>query len=193
MAERKDFANDWYLKGSDALDKENVFEAFIYLWLALTIAASEHYGNNKRVNRFSSKKEDKEVTDRVKIESWCKGYAKTKIFDILKSNEDDMRELCERKDPGAEEPILEIKINKSEDLYSKVLRDHKNFQGYWQDEIQHIDKLAIGVTFIHILHDVRNNLFHGDKSYQVESDRRLLDVLCPSLKSTAKLCIDQLT
>ncbi|MDC1384408.1 hypothetical protein N8329_00360 [Crocinitomicaceae bacterium] len=191
MTERIEFAQDWYKRGSESLENENDFEAFIYLWLSLTIASNEHYGNNKKVNRFSQNKADKDITDRVKILKWHEWYGGSKVFDILKENEEDIRELCERKDPDSKEPILDIKINKDDRLYDKVLRDHTSFRNYWQGDIQHINKQKIGETFIHILHDVRNNLFHGDKSYQVESDLKLLEVLSPSLKSIAKLCIDQ--
>jgi hypothetical protein len=190
MLERKEFAKEWYLKGEDCLKSEKIFESFIYLWLALTIAAKEHYGNNRSTERWSNNVPN----DRTIIVFWSKTYAKHDIFEILEINKYDMYELCDRKDPGAQEPILDISINRNEDegLYRKVLDSHIVFRDYWQGNMQHITKGEISKTFLHILHDVRNNLFHGDKSFSVESDRRLLEVLCPSLRSITKLCIEQL-
>lgn len=56
-------------------------------------------------------------------------------------------------------------------------------------EARYTDPTSLVRTFILILNRVRNNLFHGGKSFRVEGDIELLEFTCPLLKETTKLCI----
>ena len=57
-------------------------------------------------------------------------------------------------------------------------------------EARYTDPTSLVRTFILILNRVRNNLFHGGKSFRVEGDIELLECTCPLLRDLTKICID---
>ncbi len=69
---------------------------------------------------------------------------------------------------------------------------HKEFIRYWEGEAKHTQNRRIIKTYILILNRVRNNLFHGGKSFKLESDIQLLALTCPLLKETTRICIETL-
>ena len=76
------------------------------------------------------------------------------------------------------------------DVYGdKIIEFHNDFISYWED--QNIYKESgIVKTYILILNRVRNNLFHGGKSFSVESDCEILRLTCPILKRITLECIN---
>lgn len=184
MKDRVEFAEDWYNRGCRALDNENVFEAYIYLWLSLTIAAKQHVANNGRLDS-----DNDEIRDVEHIVYWMENYGKPgQIIRILKLHQDDIMELCDRVGTESSDPLIDINSRR---YYEQILKFHRDFVKYWQEGATYIEEYKVARTFLELLNRVRNNLFHGGKSFKVSSDRRLLELLCPSLKSISKLCIDQ--
>ena len=178
------FAKEWFEKGEEALDKENVFEAYIYLWLSLTISTREYFENRDRIkdpNHYRSGL----VSDIDQIEFWAKNNYE-QIMTLMNSKQEDMLELSERKGTNYDHPILDIK-NSSDP--ASVIQNMTDFSNYWLNENRHSTRKNLAINLVYILNRVRNNLFHGEKFYNDENDRKLLELVCPILKDLSNLCI----
>ena len=79
------------------------------------------------------------------------------------------------------------------DVYSDdVIKFYDYFISYWEGDNKYLKQNKIVKTFILILNRVRNNLFHGGKSFSVESDCQILRITCPILKRITLECINTL-
>jgi len=182
---RRKFAKEWYIKGEVLLTRyeENsdsglLFESYIYLWIALTVAAKEYCACDGE--RFPN--HDYETsTDKEEILHWAKVKNK-RILDVLQDHKDDVLELCSRSGSKTGSPIMDVYGN-------KIIEFHKDFISYWEDQKKH-KEIGIVKTYILILNRVRNNLFHGGKSFSVESDCEILRLTCPILKRITLECIN---
>lgn len=67
---------------------------------------------------------------------------------------------------------------------------HEQFIKCWENNTENSNKKQIVRTFILILNRVRNNLFHGAKSFRIESDIEILKLTTPLLKELTKLCVN---
>lgn len=183
---RGKFAREWYKKGEillneyqkDSRDSGLLFESYIYLWIALTVAAKEYCACDGE--DFKKNNNDKS-TDKEEILYWAKVRTK-QIIEILKEYEQDILELCSREGSKTKLPIMDFE---SKD----ILNHHNNFISYWEGQNKYIEPKKIVQTFILILNRVRNNLFHGGKSFSVESDCEILRITCPILKRITLECI----
>lgn len=185
---RGKFALEWYNKGADLLNKFNqsdninsglLFESYIYLWIALTVAAKEYCACD---SKDFKKNNYEKSTDKEEILHWAKVRNKH-IIEILKEHEQDILELCSRTGSKTGTPIM--------DVYSDdVIKFHDYFISYWEGENKYLKQNNIVKTFILILNRVRNNLFHGGKSLSVESDIEILRITCPILKRITLECIN---
>jgi hypothetical protein len=185
---RGKFALEWYNKGADLLNNYNqndsknsglLFESYIYLWIALTVAAKEYCACN---GKDFKKNNNEKSTDKEEILYWANKRTE-KVIEILKEQEQDILELCSRKGSTTETPIM--------DVYGyNIEKFHINFISYWEDHNKYIKQRDIVETFIYILNRVRNNLFHGGKSLSVESDIEILRITCPILKRITLECIN---
>lgn len=184
---RGKFAIEWYKKGEILLTKYEdngdsglLFEAYIYLWISLTVAAKEYCACDGK--HFSTN--NKEIsTDKDEILHWAKAR-NNKILDILKNHELDILELCSRAGSKSGTPIMDV-------YGDKIIEFHNDFISYWEDQNK-FKELGIVKTFILILNRVRNNLFHGGKSFSIESDCEILRLTCPILKEITSECIKTL-
>lgn len=184
MSDRVSFSEEWHKRGREAYLNNHVFEGYIYLWLSLTIAAKQHAANNKRIS-----KNETETRDLFQIQDWAGGCS-NEILKRLKNHHEDMCELCERESENGD-PIITIKSNTGN--ASAIEQHHKNFIKYWRNhQSSNESPTYIVRSFIEILNRVRNNLFHGEKYFEIESDSKLLGLLCPSLDKIAELSIKQL-
>lgn len=189
MADRISLSRDWYERGVQLLDdyernKEPrlLFEAYIYLWISLTVAAKEYCASDgKRFNNANGEK----TTDKEEILHWAIRCRKSQIMSMLQENESLILELCERNGTETNSPIMDVESDKVADY-------HREFIRFWNGEARYTDPTSLVRTFILILNRVRNNLFHGGKSFRVEGDIELLEFTCPLLKETTKLCIQTL-
>ena len=188
MKGRGEFAREWYNKGELLLKKHEqdndtglLFESYIYLWIALTVAAKEYCAC---AGQDFKKNNNEKSTDKDEILHWAKVRTK-QIIEILKEHEQDILELCSREGSKTKLPIMDFE---SKD----VLNHHNNFISYWEGQNKYIEPKKIVQTFILILNRVRNNLFHGGKSFSVESDCEILRITCPILKRITLECINTL-
>jgi hypothetical protein len=183
---RGTFAREWYNKGEillnkyeqDSRDSGLLFESYIYLWIALTVAAKEYCACD---GQDFKKNNNENSTDKEEILYWAKVRDK-QIIEILKEHEQDILELCSRTGSKTGTPIM--------DVYSdKIIDFHNDFISYWEGQNKYIEPKKIVQTFILILNRVRNNLFHGGKSFSVESDCEILRITSPILKRITLECI----
>lgn len=189
MADRISLSHDWYERGAKLWDKyENsqeprvLFESYIYLWIALTVAAKEYCAcdGTSFDNDFGQR-----TTDKDEILYWAMECRRDAVLSMLKENKEVVLELCERTGWDTNEPIM--------DTHSMdIVNYHNQFIKYWIGEARYCKPEEIVQTFILILNRVRNNLFHGAKSFRVESDVEILELTTPILKGITKLCIDTL-
>jgi hypothetical protein len=187
---RGKFALEWYNKGDLLLNKYDqndnrnsglLFESYIYLWIALTVAAKEYCACD---SKDFKKNNYENSTDKEEILHWSKVRNK-QIIEILKEHEQDILELCSRKGSTIGTPIM--------DVYGyNIEKFHNNFISYWEDHNKYMKQKDIVETFIYILNRVRNNLFHGGKSLSIESDIEILRITCPLLKKITLECINTL-
>lgn len=186
---RGKFAREWYSKGEfllnkyeqDNMDSGLLFESYIYLWISLTVAAKEYCACD---GKDFKKDNNEDSTDKKEILHWANLKSK-QIIQILKEHEQDLLELCSRKGSLTGAPIM--------DVYGyNIEKFHNDFISYWEGHNKFIKGKNIVDTFIHILNRVRNNLFHGGKSFSVESDCEILRLTCPILKRITLECINTL-
>jgi hypothetical protein len=184
---RGKFAKEWYKKGETLLNKHEqngdsglLFESYIYLWIALTVAAKEYCACN---NKDFKKNSIENSTDKQEILHWANVRIE-QIIKILKEHNEDILELCSRKGSKTGTPLM--------DVYSvRIIDYHNKFISYFEDQNKYIMPPRLVVeTFILILNRVRNNLFHGGKSFSVESDCEILRITCPILKRITLECIN---
>lgn len=185
MADRISISREWYIYGDKLLKdykSENepklLFESYIYLWISLTIAAREYCACDGK--KFDNQNGEK-TTDKEEILYWAR-VKNEKIIEILENNKSLILELCSRAGSKTGKPIM--------DTWGKTVQFHEKFIRYWQKNQKNVDSEDIVKTFILILNRVRNNLFHGGKSFKVESDVEILELTCPLLASITKLCIN---
>jgi hypothetical protein len=178
---RLEFAQEWHERGLQSLKEDKPFESFIYNWLALTIAAKTYKSFNVR----SSK--DGTNSDKEDILFWINSDAEL-VMSIMQKYNEDMRVLSERSGVELKETIIDVKESNQKEF---ILEKHQEFSGYWLSETRHkhARKKDINNTLIYILNRIRNNLFHGNKSYNLQSDRELLETVCPILNDLTDNCI----
>lgn len=178
---RLEFAKEWHQRGLQSLKDHKPFESFIYNWLALTIAAKTYKSFNVR----SSK--DGTNTDKEDILFWVNGETDI-VMNIMCNYKEDMRVLSERTGDDLKDTVMDVDKTDQRDY---IVEKHEEFSGYWLDEPQHkhARKKDINKTLIYILNRIRNNLFHGEKSYNVQSDRELLETVGPILNKLTENCI----
>jgi hypothetical protein len=183
---RGQFAREWYKKGETLLNKYDqngdsglLFESYIYLWIALTVAAKEYCACD---GKDFKKNNNEKSTDKEEILHWA-NVGNKQIIQILKEHEQDILELCSRKGSKTGTPIMDV-------YGDKIIEFHNDFISYWEGENKYIEPKKIVQTFILILNRVRNNLFHGGKSFSVESDCEILRITCPILKRITLECIN---
>jgi hypothetical protein len=186
---RGKFACEWYKKGEVLLNRYDetgdsglLFESYIYLWIALTVAAKEYCACN---GKYFDNSNGQKTTDKEEIIHWATNCRQQQILTMLENNEDLIFELCERKGSETNSPIIDHDHEFTKNYYKEFIR-------YWEGETRFIKPQNIVKTFILILNKVRNNLFHGGKSFSVKSDIELLKITCPLLKNLTKICIDTL-
>ena len=186
MADRISLSKDWYKRGEQLHEEYELkqeprvlFESYIYLWIALTVAAKEYCAcagvSFKSLNGQRS-------TDKDEILHWAMLF-QGDIITMLKENIDLVFDLCERRGARSGQPIMDT-------VSEETVNYHEQFIRCWANNTENSNKRQIVRTFILILNRVRNNLFHGAKSFRIESDIEILELTTPLLKELTKLCVD---
>ncbi len=181
--DRYSFANEWFSKGDHLISKYEIteepgllFEAYIYLWISLTVSVKQYWACDGR--KFNSQ-HGKIATDKQEIRAWAKQF-NSRIYDLLQENRELLEELSMRKGSETNNPVMD---SNGDAVY------HLNaFSDYWLNNTNQ-SRIEIVATFIDILNRVRNNLFHGGKSFSNEQDIEILRLACPLLRELSKLSL----
>ena len=168
---------DWYEKGEEAFINKNDFEAFIYLWISWVVACKINLGNNKPYSSYVQKDFD----DRKIITDWCKNYA-PEVKDCINENIKNLTPLGKRVGSHFKNPIIDA----SKNLQEKFANLSSFFNG--NNVYKYDDELS--VDFAELLNKIRNNLFHGNKSYDNQDDKLLLKAVLPALKDITLLAVE---
>ena len=175
--QREQIMYEWYEKGEDAFNNENDFEGFIYLWISWVVACKIHLGNNKTYSSFVQKDFD----DRTIIIEWCQNYAPD-IRECINDSFKSLVYLGNRKGSHYKNPIIDAgKILQSKFTQLSDFFNGKYFYKYDQD---------LATDFAELLIKIRNNLFHGNKSYDNRDDKSLLKAVLPALKAITKVAVE---
>jgi hypothetical protein len=169
---RDKIMNDWFNKGEIEKNRDNYFEAFIYLWISWVIGCKIFVSFN--VNRDGS---EKNYTDRDDILDWCRLNA-TVVAQIINENHSSLKYLGIRKGERYGNPIVDASRNLS--TYFDML------QKYFRNEYQYTRDKDLAKHFGELLNKIRNNLFHGDKTYSEKSDLELIKSVLPVLYAFTK-------
>jgi hypothetical protein len=173
---RDKIMKDWFIKGETAKDKKNYFEAFIYLWISWVIGCKIFIAYN--ISRDYSKDN---YTDRNDILDWC-NYNAELVAKIIKQNHNSLIYLGSRKGDKYGNPIIDARRPLSNYFYT--------LQKYFNSEFQYRDDKELAIHFGELLNKIRNNLFHGDKTYNEKSDLELIKSVLPVLYALAKDTIE---
>lgn len=107
-----------------------------------------------------------------------------RIFQLMNDNRYLLEELSEQ---YGVETINHIMDSKGEN--TRI--NQQVFSDYWLGNVTiSVQKKELVITIIDILNRVRNNLFHGEKSFDNQRDIQLLKATCPILCKIAKLSIN---
>lgn len=184
--DRYTFSSEWFKRGENLLNKfeetDNtgyLFESYIYLWISLTISVKQYWACNGK--KFNSQ-DGKISTDKQEIKEWSKLFHE-RIFDLMNENRYLMEELSEQYGAETNYPIMDSKGDNTR-INQQVFSD------YWLGNMNSpIRKKELTMTLIDILNRVRNNLFHGEKSFDNQRDIELIRATCPILCQITKLSI----
>lgn len=175
--QREQIMYEWYKKGEVEFKMKNDFEAFIYLWISWVVACKIHLGNNLPYASFVQK----DLDDRRIIIEWCRSYA-GEIKECLINNQNDLAYLGSRLGSHYKNPIVDA----SKMLQEKFALLSSFFNGNYI--YKYNEDLA--VDFAELLNKIRNNLFHGNKSYDNKEDKALLKAILPTLMEITLLAVD---
>jgi hypothetical protein len=162
---------DWFKKGENAKNNNNTFEAFIYLWISWVIGCRIFISYNIHIDERSNN------TDREDILLWSEMNSNF-VVQTIEANYSSLEFLGKRRGARYGDPIIDAN-HKLTGYFSKLSMYLKNTYTYKKD-----DELAN--HFGELLNKVRNNLFHGDKSYNDKNDLELIQAVLPTLYDFAK-------
>ena len=166
---------EWCKHGENALNKNNSFEAFIYLWIAWVIGCKVFYSNNYR---YTNELKDKEL-----LLKWCKSDVYF-FEETINSHKNTLSVLKNRVVGINRDPIINCHTNAHK--RQAMIRLSK----FWSNRYDYRNKNDLINDFLSLIVTVRNNLFHGDKAYDDKSDRELINALLPTLLALTKGCVN---
>jgi len=163
---------DWFKKGESAKNNDNPFDAFIYLWISWMIGCKIYISYNYNKN------ENNGTTDREDLIIWCKQNSST-ISQIIEENYSSLCVLGKRKGEATQTPIIDTTNRTLIQRFNSLSKFFKNEYSYKNDK-------DLATDFGELLNKIRNNLFHGDKSYNHKKDLELINAVLPTLYEFAK-------
>jgi hypothetical protein len=164
---------EWFENGKRALERENLFEAFIYLWISWVVACKVHRGNNYAV---TPNLEDSKV-----VAAWAESESR-EVSEIIEEQLVNLRPLGNRRGSSHGNYIVDSSVRLQE-RFSRLSK-------YFRDEHVYEDKRQLASDFAELVNKVRNNLFHGGKLYSSSDDRELLSAILPALKEITNYAVD---
>lgn len=175
-SDRDKIMYEWFENGKHALERENLFEAFIYLWISWVVACKIHRGNNYAV---SPNLEDSKV-----VADWSKSESSA-VSEIIEKQLVTLAPLGNRRGSTYGNYIVDSSVRLQE-IFSRLSR-------YFRREYAYEDKRQLASDFAELVNKVRNNLFHGGKAYSSADDRELLSAILPALLEITNYAVETTT
>ena len=174
---RDEIMHSWFKRGEKALLEENIFEAFIYLWISWVVACKKSNDFNYS-NEFRYKKDE---NDREEVKLFCINH-RDEINEILNNHKTSLAYLANRKGSKFKNPIIDASERQRE-IFLALSRDiNGEIDLTVRQRAEYVAEL---------INRVRNNLFHGDKIYNDIEDRELIRNTVFILRDFAKLAVDR--
>lgn len=167
---------DWFKKGESAKNNENPFEAFIYLWISWMIGCKIYIAYNY------TQSENNGATDREDLIIWCKDNS-LYVSQTIEENYLSLSVLGKRRGEYNQTPIIDASNKVQIERFTILSRYFKNDYTYKNDK-------DLATDFGELLNKIRNNLFHGDKSYNHKKDLELINSVLPTLYEFAKEAVE---
>jgi len=174
--QREQIMYDWYEKGVHEFNKNNDFEAFIYLWISWVVSCKIHLANNKPYNSIVQK----DLDDRRIILEWSKNNS-YHVKECIDKKMNDLIYLGKRVGSYYGNPI----VDSSKNLQTNFTR----FRDFLINKHSYENDIDLAVDFTELLNKIRNNLFHGNKSYDNQDDKSLLNAILPVLKDITQIAV----
>ncbi len=171
MARQKqlELARGWFEKAQGTQDP---FDRFYSLWIALVAAA-----NYLRTNSgfpFRANESDRElVVDYFKARS-------DMVCDALRMCEPNMVRVARRRGSHYRDPVVDTG---NPELREKLRKLGNHYAGG-----QSLSREELAEFVAELLNRVRNNLLHGEKDYDDQGDRELLELVNPVLSAILCTC-----
>ena len=176
MDYRSKFVKQWYLRSLDSIDE---FERFIFLYISMVVMIKGWAANNPSILEKPHRKLEKNHSN------FDEGIDEgTLVNYYFLDNSEDIVAICEAI------PSFNILVQRKTFDFNYILNSHKNedqklfkelamfyiFDGY-QMSVRNRSKV-VGKIFKMI----RNNLFHGGKSYDHSKDKEIVECSTPILE-----------
>ena len=166
MEKLKRIIKKWYGRGQDG--EWDTFDRFFSLWIALVVAAAKH-----GVMTGSHHELDSEA-----ILRYCQHDARrSKVIEAIKARDSEMKKLVRKELVTTQGPKRD---EKAREALTK-LRGH-------YDGSQPLKHFELVECTVEVLNRVRNNLFHGRKTYDDKYDLKVLEAANPILLEILNRC-----
>jgi len=166
---RLTFVKKWFQRAAKA---NNPFDKFIYLWIALVVAA-------QRLRTRIGAPFRENDTDREKILDYFRANS-YKVSKALQGNQDSMVKLAQRRGTNYGNPIVDTGNPELRYKFSRLAAHYA--------QSGHLPEEELVETIAELLNKIRNNLFHGVKVYDDREDIALLELVNPLLLEILQKC-----
>jgi hypothetical protein len=112
---------------------------------------------------------------------WCK-LNTLNVKGIIELNHETLHHLGQRRGSKYGNPIVDA--SRTLTVYFSRLRQ------YFRGEYEYKKENDLAADFAELLNKIRNNLFHGEKTYSEKSDRELIVTVLPTLHALAKETVE---
>jgi len=145
----------WYEKSKDNQESDNDFDKFIYLWISFNcFFISEFYDEayNKRNKNIKNENDEEEPSEANYLSVFCENQNYKSLYSDLIQNSDTFKKDLELFKDSLQNNMFPGRIP---DLRpNRIKRSHAQ-------KFNNINSLK---QFIFVTYQIRNNLFHGNKS-----------------------------
>ena len=128
------------------------------------------------------KNENNGTTDREDLIIWCKENSSF-VSEIIDENYTSLCVLGKRKGEATQTPIIDT-TNRT------LIQRFNTLSNYFKNEYSYKNEKDLATDFGELLNKIRNNLFHGDKSYNHKKDLELINSVLPTLYEFAKEAVE---
>jgi hypothetical protein len=160
---RISFIERWYRRA--LADQQDTFDRFFAMWICVVAAAARFCSETgRRRNAYG---------DRAEIAEYFVAHPGA-VREALESRLSETLWLANRRGPSGGAVVDVVGLNDRHPERREQWRQH------WLEEVT-LEPADAAALFAHVAHDIRNNVFHGQKLYDDVADRKVVEHLWPLL------------